>query len=49
LITSRPGSSGATSLGLDNAFSNFERLSPTTAQRVMRFWQARPMNTSAGR
>jgi len=26
---------------LDNAFSNFERLSPATAQRVMRFWQAR--------
>jgi uncharacterized protein (DUF2336 family) len=24
---------------LDDAFANFERLSPTTAQRVMRFWQ----------
>jgi uncharacterized protein (DUF2336 family) len=24
---------------LDAAFANFERLSPTTAQRVMRFWQ----------
>jgi uncharacterized protein (DUF2336 family) len=24
---------------LDAAFNNFERLSPTTAQRVMRFWQ----------
>ncbi len=31
----------SSSTGLDNAFSNFERLSPTTAQRVMRFWQAR--------
>ncbi len=31
--------------GLDNAFSNFERLSPTTAQRVMRFWQARTTAT----
>jgi uncharacterized protein (DUF2336 family) len=49
LITSRPGNSGASSLGLDNAFTNFERLSPTTAQRVMRFWQARPMNPGAGR
>jgi uncharacterized protein (DUF2336 family) len=44
LILARPGHSGTSSLGLDNAFSNFERLSPTTAQRVMRFWQARPMN-----
>ena len=24
---------------LDTAYANFERLSPTTAQRVMRFWQ----------
>jgi hypothetical protein len=24
---------------LDAAFDNFERLPPTTAQRVMRFWQ----------
>ncbi len=31
--------------GLDNAFSNFERLSPATAQRVMRFWQARTTAT----
>lgn len=29
------------STALDNAFANFERLSPSTAQRVMRFWQAR--------
>jgi uncharacterized protein (DUF2336 family) len=49
LILARPSHSGASSLGLDNAFSNFERLSPTTAQRVMRFWQARPMNNSAAR
>jgi uncharacterized protein (DUF2336 family) len=40
LIVCRPGS--ASSSGLDTAFSNFERLSPATAQRVMRFWQARP-------
>jgi uncharacterized protein (DUF2336 family) len=39
LITARPG---VTSIGLDTAFTNFERLSPATAQRVMRFWQARP-------
>jgi uncharacterized protein (DUF2336 family) len=35
----------SSSTGLDNAFSNFERLSPTTAQRVMRFWQARTTAT----
>jgi hypothetical protein len=42
LIMARPGNGGASSAGLDTAFSNFERLSPATAQRVMRFWQARP-------
>ena len=40
IILSRPHMKSS-SRGLDNAFSNFERLSPTTAQRVMRFWQAR--------
>ena len=40
VILSRPHMKSS-SRGLDNAFSNFERLSPTTAQRVMRFWQAR--------
>jgi uncharacterized protein (DUF2336 family) len=49
LILSRPGHSGASSVGLDNAFSNFERLSSTTAQRVMRFWQARPMSSNIAR
>jgi len=40
VIQSRPHVQ-ASSHALDNAFSNFERLSPATAQRVMRFWQAR--------
>jgi uncharacterized protein (DUF2336 family) len=40
IITSRP-ESRPSNQGLDTAFSNFERLSPATAQRVMRFWQAR--------
>jgi len=31
----------SSSTALDNAFSNFERLSPTTGQGVMKFWQAR--------
>ena len=49
LIMARPGSKGASSAGLDTAFSNFERLSPATAQRVMRFWQARPAGISTER
>jgi len=39
LIMSR--SNEASSHDLDTANANFERLSPATAQRVMRFWQAR--------
>jgi len=42
IILSRPAAKTASSQALDNAFANFERLSPATAQRVMRFWQARP-------
>jgi uncharacterized protein (DUF2336 family) len=45
LIIARPGR-GPSGQALDNAYTNFERLSPATAQRVMRFWQARP--SSAG-
>ena len=45
IIMARPGAKGTSTQGLDSAFSNFERLSPATAQRVMRFWQARPMNS----
>jgi uncharacterized protein (DUF2336 family) len=44
IITARPGGKGTSTHGLDSAFSNFERLSLATAQRVMRFWQARPAN-----
>ncbi|MPZ38210.1 MAG: DUF2336 domain-containing protein [Rhizobiales bacterium] len=46
LITARPGRASS---GLDTAFANFERLSPATAQRVMRFWQARPAAIGATR
>jgi uncharacterized protein (DUF2336 family) len=42
IITSRPSPHGTSSQALDTAYANFERLSPTTAQRVMRFWQLRP-------
>lgn len=47
IIMARPGSRGTSTQGLDSAFSNFERLSPATAQRVMRFWQARPARESS--
>ena len=41
IIQSRPHGKGASSQALDGAYTNFERLSPATAQRVMRFWQVR--------
>jgi uncharacterized protein (DUF2336 family) len=46
IIMARSNSKSTSSRGLDDAFTNFERLSPATAQRVMRFWHARP--ASAG-
>lgn len=49
VIMARPGSRGPSSQALDNAYANFERLSPATAQRVMRFWQARPASAGAVR
>jgi uncharacterized protein (DUF2336 family) len=42
IIAARPSGRSASGQALDAAFANFERLSPATAQRVMRFWQARP-------
>jgi uncharacterized protein (DUF2336 family) len=41
IIAARNGGGGASSQALDSAYANFERLSPATAQRVMRFWQVR--------
>jgi uncharacterized protein (DUF2336 family) len=41
IILSRPSAKGTSSPGLDAAFANFEKLSPSTAQRVVRFWQVR--------
>jgi uncharacterized protein (DUF2336 family) len=41
IILARPSAKGTSSLSLDEAFVNFERLSPATAQRVVRFWQVR--------
>jgi uncharacterized protein (DUF2336 family) len=49
IISARAGAKAPSTQGLDTAFANFERLSPATAQRVMRFWQARPPGAVAMR
>jgi uncharacterized protein (DUF2336 family) len=41
IILARPEGERTSGRALDEAYSHFERLSPTTAQRVMRFWQIR--------
>jgi uncharacterized protein (DUF2336 family) len=41
IIMSRPSGKGTSNQALDTAFANFEKLSPSTAQRVVRFWQVR--------
>lgn len=45
IMTARPGRQGTSTQGLDEARANFERLSSPTAQRVVRFWQVRPVNS----
>ncbi|MBM3527899.1 MAG: DUF2336 domain-containing protein [Alphaproteobacteria bacterium] len=41
IIMARPSAKGTSNQSLDAAFFNFEKLSPSTAQRVVRFWQVR--------
>lgn len=41
VILARPDGTGTSTQGLDEAFANFSRLSTSTAQRVVRFWQLR--------
>lgn len=41
IIMVRPDGAGASTQGLDTAFANYSRLSASTAQRVVRFWQVR--------
>jgi uncharacterized protein (DUF2336 family) len=41
VILARPDGSGTSAQGLDAAFANYGRLSASTAQRVVRFWQVR--------
>jgi uncharacterized protein (DUF2336 family) len=47
IITSRPAWKTLSAPALDAAFSNFEKLSAPTAQRVVRFWQVRQPDDAA--
>jgi uncharacterized protein (DUF2336 family) len=42
IITSRPSPRGTSTQSLEDSCTNYERLSPSTAQRVVRFWQVSP-------
>jgi hypothetical protein len=48
IIMARPNGRGASNHALDLAFANFEKLSPATAQRVVRFWQVRQLDDDLG-
>ena len=39
IIMSRPSARGTSNHSIESAFANFEKLSTSTAQRVVRFWQ----------
>jgi uncharacterized protein (DUF2336 family) len=41
IVMMRPNGKGSSSQGLDAAFASYGRLSASTAQRVVRFWQVR--------
>ena len=41
IIMLRPDAKNASNQGLESAFANYERLSNSTARRVVRFWQVR--------
>lgn len=47
IIQARLGSRGKAAVTLDAAFANFDRLSESTAKRVVRFWQLAPGNLKA--
>jgi uncharacterized protein (DUF2336 family) len=44
IVTVRAAPHPISSEAIDEAFGNFQRLSPATAQRVVRFWQARQLD-----
>ena len=41
IVMLRPDAKNASNQGLESAFANYERLSNSTARRVVRFWQVR--------
>jgi hypothetical protein len=43
----RPSAKGTSNHALDAAYGNFEKLSPSTAQRVVRFWQVKDPDAAA--
>jgi uncharacterized protein (DUF2336 family) len=45
IMAARLGRKANSSLGLDAAYSNFERLTGATATRVIRFWQMAPLSS----
>jgi len=47
IIAAHPNNKSISNQTLDSAYSNFERLSPSTAQRVVRFWQVRQAHETA--
>ena len=47
IIASRSSGKNVSSQSLDAAYSNFEKLAPATAQRVVRFWQVREPSSAA--
>ena len=47
-MMARPSAKGTSTPSLDAAFANFEKLSASTAQRVVRFWQVRQPEGGAG-
>ena len=42
IIMARPSAKGTSNQSLEDTFANFEQLSASTAQRVVRFWQVSP-------
>jgi uncharacterized protein (DUF2336 family) len=42
IILSRPTTKGTSAQSLEDSLANYERLSASTAQRVLRFWQVSP-------
>ena len=47
IINARPSLKGTSKQALDESFANFEKLSGSTAQRVVRFWQVRDPDAAA--